>query len=126
MTKKGKVLMLVENCPAPADHRIWPEAILLRDSGYQVSIISPKGTADQRESYTCIDSIHIYRYHLPVIEQKYVGYVVEYGVALFLTFCLSWKVLFQRGFDVIHTANPPDIFFHHRAVLPFTGKKVCI
>ena len=123
MTKKGKVLMLVENCPAPADHRIWPEAILLRDSGYQVSIISPKGTTDQRESYTCIDSIHIYRYHLPVIEQKYVGYVVEYGVALFLTFCLSWKVLFQRGFDVIHTANPPDIFFIIGLFYRLLGKK---
>jgi Glycosyl transferases group 1 len=103
MTKMRKVLMLVENCPAPADHRIWPEAMVLRDSGYQVSIISPKGAADQRESYTCIDNIHIYRYHLPVIEQKYVGYVVEYGVALFLTFCLSVKVLFQRGFNEYST-----------------------
>ena len=123
MTKIRKVLMLVENCPAPADHRIWPEAIVLRDSGYQVSIISPKGAEDQRESYTCIDNIHIYRYHLPVIEQKYVGYVVEYGVALFLTFCLSVKVLFQRGFDVIHTANPPDIFFIIGLFYRLLGKK---
>ena len=98
MAKIRKVLMLLENTSAPADHRVWPEAILLRDTGFQVSVISPKGTKDQRESYICIDDIHVYRYRLPVIEHKYIGYIAEYVVALVMTFCLSVKVLFQRGF----------------------------
>ncbi len=111
MSKTHKVLMLVENCPVPQDRRVWPEAIVLRDHGFQVSIISPKGISDQRESYICIEGIHIYRYHIPVIKKKYISHVVEYSAALFMTFLLSIKVLFRRGFDVIHTANPPDIFF---------------
>src|SRR5262245_30813774 len=96
MSQTRKVLMLVENVPAPQDRRVWPEALVLRDNGYQVSIISPKGVKDQRESHVCIENIHIYRYHLPTIEQKYLGHIVEYSVALFMTFCLSVKVLFQR------------------------------
>src|SRR6266566_7178525 len=111
MVKIHKVLMLVENAPVPRDPRVWSEASILRDNGYQVSIISPKGMTNQRESYICIDNIHIYRYCLPVIEQEYIGHIIEFTVALLMTFWLSLKVFFQRGFDVIHTANPPDIFF---------------
>lgn len=123
MTEKRKVLMLVENTPAPQDHRVWPEAIVLRDNGYQVSIISPNGVKDQRESYVCVDGIHIYRYHLPIIERKFIGHMIEYSVALLMTFLLSVKVLFQQGFDVIHTANPPDIFFIIGMIYHVLGKK---
>lgn len=123
MPQLYRVLMVVENCPAPQDHRVWPEAKVLRDHGYHVSIISPKGITDQRESYICIDDIHIYRYHLPAIEQKYIGHIVEFSVALLMTFWLSLKVLFQRGFDVIHVANPPDIFFILGLLYRLLGKK---
>lgn len=123
MANIRKVLMLVENVPAPADRRVWPEALVLRDHGYQVSIISPKGMTDQREAHVCIDGIHIYRYHLPAIEKKYIGHMLEYSVALLMTFCLSVKVLFQRGFDVIHAANPPDLFFLIGLFYRLLGKK---
>lgn len=123
MVKTHRVLMLVENIPAPLDRRVWPEANVLRDNGYQVSIISPKGATDHRESYTCIDNIHIYRYHLPVIEQKYISHIVEYSVALLMTFWLSLKVLFRHGFDAIHAANPPDIFFIIGLFYRLLGKK---
>lgn len=111
MTKTPKVLMVVENVPAPLDRRVWPEAVTLCESGYQVSVISPKGTSDCRESYACLDGIHIYRYSIPTIKNKYLAYVLEYAVALLMTFWLSLKVLVRHGFDVIHVANPPDIFF---------------
>lgn len=111
MASVKKILMLVENQPAPADRRVWPEALALRDLGFQVTIISPKGTTKHLESHICIDDIHIYRYRLPTTGNKYVAYFVEYGVALLMTFCLSLKVLLLHGFDVIHSANPPDIFF---------------
>src|SRR5260221_2268722 len=109
--RAGRVLMLIENTPAPADRRVWPEAKALRDAGYQVSIICPKGYGQYEESYVCIDGIAIYRYRLPAVRNKYLAYIAEYGIALLMAFLLSFKVLFQRGFDVIHAANPPDIFF---------------
>lgn len=123
MTIARKVLMLVENVPAPKDRRVWPEATTLRDHGHHVIVISPKGISDYRESYTCIDGIHIYRYNIPVIKHKYIGYAVEYSVALLMTFWLSCKVLFRHGFDVIHTANPPDIFFIIGLFYRLLGKK---
>ena len=123
MGKSYKILMLIENGPAPADRRVWPEATTLRDHGYQVSIICPMRNPDHQESYICIDGIHIYRYKLPTIGHKYMAYLVEYSIAMFMTFCLSLKVLFRYGFDFIHAANPPDLFFVIGLFYRLLGKK---
>jgi glycosyltransferase involved in cell wall biosynthesis len=122
MTKMLKVLMVVENIPVPGDPRVWAEATTLRDAGMLVSIICPKGQT-QQESYICLEGIHIYRYRLPVQAASIKGYCVEYGIALLITFWLSWKVLFRRGFDVIHAANPPDFFFAIGLFYRLFGKK---
>ncbi|MFL5626798.1 MAG: glycosyltransferase family 4 protein [Ktedonobacteraceae bacterium] len=123
MAKTYKVLMLIENCSGPFDTRVWAEATTLRDHGFQVSMISPKGSGRDREAYICIEDIHIYRYKLPTIANKYAVHILEYIVAIFMTFLLSFKVLFRHGFDVIHTANPPDIFFLIGLFYRVFGKK---
>ena len=106
-----KILMLIENSPVPSDTRTWYEANLLRDHGFHVSVISPKGPTYDRESYVCTEGIHVYRYRLPATSNKYVGYVLEYTIGVSMTFLLSLKVWCCHGFDVIHATNPPDIFF---------------
>ncbi len=111
MAKINKVLLLVENLSFPTDRRVWPEAKALHDAGFQVSVISPKGIGRDDESYACIDGIFVYRYRLPITGNKYLSYIVEAGLSLLMTFLLSLKVLFRHGFDVIHAANPPDLFF---------------
>ena len=111
MSKACKVLMLVENLPVPADRRVWSEAMTLRDAGFQVCIICPKGSTRHREAHICIENIHVYRYQLPITGQSSITYIAEYCTALLMTFLLSVKVLFRRGFDVVHAANPPDLFF---------------
>jgi glycosyltransferase involved in cell wall biosynthesis len=105
-----RVLILVENLPSPFDRRVWQEANALRDAGYMVCIICPtgKGYEKQREE---IDGVAIYRYDLPMEAEGAAGYAVEYSVALFRAFVLSWRVFLTRGFDVIHACNPPDLFF---------------
>ncbi len=123
MTKMHRILMLVENGPAPADRRVWPEATALRDQGYQVSIISPKGPPNHQQSYICLEGIHIYRYRLPAFGDSYIAYIVEYGIAILMTFVLSLKILFRHGFDVIHAANPPDLFFIIGLFYRLLGKK---
>jgi glycosyltransferase involved in cell wall biosynthesis len=122
MGKVPKVLMLVENNPVPDDYRVWAEAIALREQGFQVSVISPKGETQYRESYICLDGIYIYRYQLLTGSGK-IAYIVEYSIALLCTFWLSLKVLFRHGFDVIHSANPPDIFFLLGLFYKLFGKK---
>ncbi len=123
MCKTAKILMLVENCAGPSDNRVWAEAIALRDYGFQVSIIGPKGTKEYRESYLCIEGIHVYQYRAPANANKYITYIAEYAVAMLMTFLLSLKVLFRHGFDVIHAANPPDVFFIIGLFYRLLGKK---
>jgi glycosyltransferase involved in cell wall biosynthesis len=123
MTKKKKILMLVENISVPLDSRVWPEAKALRDAGYQVSVICPRGVGRDEESYICLEDIFIYRYRLSVIGNKFQAYVAEYSLSLVITFLLSLKVLVKHGFDVIHVANPPDTFFLIGLFYRLLGKK---
>jgi glycosyltransferase involved in cell wall biosynthesis len=123
MTKKKKILMLVENISVPLDPRVWAEATVLRDAGYQVSIICPKGVGRDEESYICLENIFIYRYRLPIVGNKYLAYIAEYSFSLVRTFFLSLKVLFKHNFDVIHGANPPDTFFLIGIFYRLLGKK---
>ena len=123
MHKPLKVLMLVENLSVPADPRVWKEAKALREAGCQVCIICPMGATKQQEPYICIDDIHIYRYPLPTTTSSGSAYLKEYSAALLWSFWLSIKIVFRHGFDVIHVANPPDIFFLLGWCYRLPGKK---
>jgi glycosyltransferase involved in cell wall biosynthesis len=117
-----RVLMLVENLPSPFDRRVWQEACTLRDAGYVVSIICPTGKGCEKK-FEAIDGIHIWRYDLPFEASGAAGYAIEYAVALARTWLLSLRVLFGRGFDVIHACNPPDLLFLVAAPFKLLGKK---
>jgi glycosyltransferase involved in cell wall biosynthesis len=111
-----KILIVVENLPVPFDRRVWQEATTLRQAGATVSIISPKGKGYQAD-YEEIEGIHIYRHNLPFDAQGALGYLVEYGAALFHEFRLALKVRRLHGFDTLHACNPPDLLF--LLALPF-------
>src|SRR5436305_1794695 len=112
MTKPRKVLMIVENLSVPADPRVWHEARALSQRGLQVVIICPKGKqAHDHAAYDFREGIHIYRYTSYTQASGVLGYIQEYTIALIMTFWLSLKIWLKHGFDIIHVANPPDIFF---------------
>jgi glycosyltransferase involved in cell wall biosynthesis len=104
-----RILIIVENLPVPFDRRVWNEATTLVRAGYEVSVICPKGKG-ALASREIIDGVHIYRHPLPEA-RRMSFYLVEYAVALFWEFVLAWRVYFERGFDVIHACNPPDLIF---------------
>ncbi len=111
MASAGKrILFIVENLPSPFDRRVWQEATTLHQNGYQVTIICPTGKGYE-ERYERLDGIHIYRHPLPPEAEGALGYALEYSVALYWEFYLSFKVLFSHGFDAIHACNPPDLIF---------------
>ncbi|MBL8351853.1 MAG: glycosyltransferase family 4 protein [Burkholderiaceae bacterium] len=105
-----RVLILVENLPSPFDRRVWQEATTLHAHGYQVSIVCPTGKGHEG-LYEEIDGIHIYRYRLPNEGEGALGYLLEYSAALWHSFRLAFKVRRERGFDVLHACNPPDLLF---------------
>src|SRR6266568_9577836 len=100
MQKPVKILMVIENCPVPADSRVWAEAVALHNQGYEVTVIGPKGDTYDTEKYVRLNGIHLYRYALPSYTNKYLTYVWEYGLSMFHTWWLSLYVLGKHGFDI--------------------------
>lgn len=109
-TAQRKVLIIVENLPVPFDRRVWSEATTLQQAGYGVSVICPKGK-DAQKSYECLEGIHVYRHPLPFEARGIWAYPAEYITSLMFEFWLSLRVLWSRGFDVLHACNPPDTIF---------------
>ncbi len=117
-----RVLIVVENLPCPFDRRVMQEARTLAGNGYAVSIICPKAPGYEK-SFERIDGIDIHRHFLPREADGALGYALEYSVALVMEFWLSLKVLFGRGFDVLHACNPPDTIFLIGGFYKLFGKK---
>lgn len=110
-TAKRRVLIVVENLPVPLDRRVWLEATTLTGEGYQVSVICPTGRGWDKP-FEVIDGIHIYRYpEPPEAHSGAKAYAVEYLASLWHWSRLARKVRRERGFDVIHGCNPPDLVF---------------
>ena len=117
-----RILIIVENLPLPFDRRVWQEARTLRDAGAVVSIICPTGKGYEAR-FERLDGIDIHRHPLPEDGAGPLGYLREYGAALFWEFLLSCKVFFGRGFDVIQGCNPPDLIFLVAAPFKLLGRK---
>ncbi|WP_299194602.1 glycosyltransferase family 4 protein [uncultured Erythrobacter sp.] len=108
---KGKhVLIVVENLPLPFDRRVWQEARTLKAAGAHVSIICPTGKGHEKR-FEVIEGVEIHRHPLPLEAKGALGFLLEYGAALFWETWLAWKIFFKRRFDVIQGCNPPDLIF---------------
>ncbi|WGH77277.1 glycosyltransferase family 4 protein [Jannaschia ovalis] len=106
-----RVLIVVENLPVPLDRRVWLEATTLRSAGYAVSVICPMGRGWDA-AYEEIDGVHIYRHPAPPeAHAGAVAYAREYLHAIRHWFRLARTVRRERGFDVIHGCNPPDLIW---------------
>jgi len=119
-----RVLIVVENLSVPFDRRVWRECSALREAGCQVSVISPKGIGTDLASHEMIDGVAVYRYPSYPSDGSFLSYVVEYSVALMMTFWVMWVVLVREGFDAVQICNPPDLLI--LAALPFKmlGKRI--
>ncbi len=123
MPFKGRVLLILENLPAPADRRAWQTAQALKEGGYRVTVISPKGHGYDKW-HEVIDGVEVFRHPLPLEAKRLWEYFLEYPAALFWEWLLTFWVFLTRGFDVIHACDPPDLIF--LIALPyklFFGKK---
>ncbi len=117
-----RVLIIVENLPCPFDRRVWQEALALKEAGYQVCIICPKGKGSSN-SYEELEGIHIYRHWLPFEAKSARGYALEYSVSLLMELWLAVRIALTRGFDVIQACNPPDTIFLIARFFKLFGKR---
>jgi len=113
---KRKALIIVENAPYPADPRVRNEAQSLHSNGYEVTVLAPRDTICPK-GYELVDGIHVYRH--PQVKHRggRLGYVWEYGAALFWELVYTCWIYVGRGFQVIQGCNPPDDIF--LIALPF-------
>lgn len=128
---KKKILIIVENLPVPFDSRVWKEACSLKQNGYEVAVLCPKGKG-YTQRYELLNGVHIYRHPMPKEGNSAFGYLREYSCALFWEFLYTWWIFLTRGIHVIQGCNPPDdivlvalpfkifgvkyIFDHHDAI----------
>jgi glycosyltransferase involved in cell wall biosynthesis len=110
MASPVRVLHLSENLTLPFDRRVWMELNALRAAGHEVSAICPMGEGGTAE-HEVLSGIHIWRYPAPPVTSGFLSYVWEFLYCWLQTLRLTFAVFARRGFDVIHSANPPDTFW---------------
>lgn len=117
----GRALILVENLSVPFDRRVWQEAQALRDFGYGVTVICPRGTKQDLEPRVNLDGIDILRYPLRAATSGFTQYAREYLAAMFHS---ATRIARLGRFDYVHLCNPPDLLFLLALPLKLRGAKV--
>jgi glycosyltransferase involved in cell wall biosynthesis len=105
------ILILVENLSVPFDRRVWQESRALVEAGFEVTVICPTGTNQDREREAVVEGVRILRYPLRAATGGPLGYIREYTVALWHTLRLAMKVRRAGRIDVVQACNPPDLLF---------------
>ena len=101
-------LLLVENLSVPTDRRVWLECQSLREAGWNVVAVCPKGRDRDRLAYELLEGVEIHRFDLRPAESGPAGYVREYASAMRSTLSTTRRLARTRNFDVVHGCNPPD------------------
>lgn len=116
MGAKPAILILVENLPVPLDRRVWQESCALRDAGYEVVVICPR-MRSYVQPEEIIDGIYVYRHWIAEEAGSALGFLREYGSALWGEMRLACKAWRRHRFRIMHLCNPPDLLF--LVALPF-------
>ena len=118
--ERPHVLVIIQNLPVPLDRRVWLECQALRDAGYRVSVICPKGRNDPRRQLLDGIEIHKYRPYPPTTSMW--GFVAEHAWAFTMTAWLTAGVRRRGRIDVLQACNPSDIFWPLALVLRTLGR----
>ncbi|HSS58614.1 MAG TPA: hypothetical protein VLK59_11440, partial [Solirubrobacteraceae bacterium] len=62
--RAGRVLIISENAPVPADRRVWNISRTLAAAGWQVVIACAQGTDRDDAPFEVLEGIEIHRYPL--------------------------------------------------------------
>ncbi len=106
----GRALFLVENLSVPMDRRVWQECLAVRDAGFEVDVICPRGDKQDTEPFEVLEG-SLDPPILPDARERRAGRILrrvsECGLAdrgVRLVACTL-----DRPFRIVHAANPPDL-----------------
>jgi glycosyltransferase involved in cell wall biosynthesis len=108
-TNAPRVVIIVQNLPVPFDRRVWLECRALRDNGYDVAVVCPKGPGDPK--FEIVDGVALYKYRPIAGGNGVAGFLAEYAYSFAITAWLVFRAARERRFDVLQACNPPDIFW---------------
>lgn len=106
-TSTPRVLIISENESAPGDRRVWMIATALVRAGAEVAVICPQDDRDAAP-YEVLEGVEVHRYRASFAGGGPLGYVREYGRALWCTWRLVARLSRERPFDAVHSCTPPD------------------
>lgn len=117
-----RVVFLIENVSILRDRRVRQEAAALASAGCEVSVVCPRlKTEPQLPCFA--DAMRVYSYLQPWQGAGLLTYALEYGWSLLATSFLVLVICLRNGLDVLHAANPPDLFFGLAIPLRWLGKR---
>jgi glycosyltransferase involved in cell wall biosynthesis len=104
-----RVLIIVQNLPAPFDRRVWLECQALGSAGCRVVAVCPKGSGDA--SYRVVDTVQVYKYRRYAPGGSKVGFVAEYVYSFLAIAWLTLRARQSGSFAVIQACNRPKTFW---------------
>ena len=108
-TTRPRILIIVQNLPVPFDRRVWLEARALRDAGYDVTVVCPRGKGER--AHEVLDGVTLWKYPPYAPGGSALGFVLEYAYSFAATAALVLRARRGGRFDVLQACNPPDIFW---------------
>jgi glycosyltransferase involved in cell wall biosynthesis len=107
--QRRSVLIVVQNLPVPLDRRVWLECQALRDAGYEVAVICPKGPGDP--NFELLEGVSLYKYQATPATTGLLSYLLEFAYCWLRTAMLSLKVYRRHRFGILQACNPPDTYW---------------
>ncbi|WP_230209033.1 glycosyltransferase [Nostocoides sp. HKS02] len=104
-----RVLIIVQNLPVPFDRRVWLECQSLVGSGYDVTVVCPRGEGTGAEQV--VDGVRILAYPPYAPGGGAAGFFLEYAYSFLATAWLAFRARRRGAFTVVQACNPPDIFW---------------
>lgn len=121
---KRNVLLIVENAPVPHDRRVWNEARALQQNGYRVTVLSPKSASHNlMTNRETIEGVDIVRFSMPFGGPRKLDFLLEYTWAVLACHFHALRIWRRATIDLVHVANPPDVFFALKWLLGHAGVK---
>ena len=107
--RRPSALVIVQNLPVPLDRRVWLESQALRDAGWDVTVVCPRG--GDEPTLRTLEGIDIWTYPPPPPARGVGGFIREFAVCWLRTAGLTLRAWRRRPFDVIQACNPPDTYW---------------
>jgi len=117
--RSKRVLIFVQDLPAPFDRRVWMGCRASVAAGFGVSVICLKGPGDPW--HHVVEDMRIYKYPGPRRARRAAGFAFE------LVYCWLWTALLSVVVAVrdgaVQVCNPPDTYFLLGRLWALLGKK---